>query len=138
MLDFPVPFMGTNATRQHQRIIAKMIWHLTSLYVAGKINYEAIPEVMLDDTNASPTPDVILTDNVLDRDVVIVEIMGKKAFKSDWQKVQILVEAYDIDEGFAYNYQDNKWRKYKRGVGEITENPSFCDSIGYDLNDFLK
>jgi hypothetical protein len=48
------------------------------------------------------------------------------------------VQDYEIEEGFVYNYEKNIWLKYKNGSGEITNNPSFCDSIGYDLNEFLK
>jgi hypothetical protein len=74
----------------------------------------------------------------LNKDIVLIEIMGKKAFKSDFNKVQKLVDEYELDEGFAYNYQQKVWRKYVREKGEIIENPSFCDSIGYDLNEFVK
>ncbi len=48
-----------------------------------------------------------------------------------------MVEEYDLTEGFIYNYKNKTWRKYKNSVGEVQENPSFCDSIGHDLNDFL-
>jgi hypothetical protein len=138
MLDYPIQFMGVNATREHQRLITKLSAGLYWLFMNGSIKLEPIAEVMLDDTATSPTPDVILTDNVLDKDVVLIEIMGKKAFKSDFSKVQKLVDEYELEEGFAYNYQQKVWKKYKRNIGEITEKPSFCDSIGYDLNEFVK
>lgn len=138
MLDYPIQFMGVNATREHQRLITKLSAKLYWLFMNGMIKLEPIAEVMLDDTATSPTPDIILTDNVLERDVVLIEIMGKKAFNSDFTKVQKLVNEYELDEGFAYNYQQNLWRKYKRGIGEMIENPSFCDAIEYDLNDLLK
>ena len=138
MLDYPIQFMGVNATREHQRLITKLSAGLYWLFINGTIKFEPIAEVMLDDTSSSPTPDIILTDNVLDKDMVLIEIMGKKAFKSDFLKVQKLVEEYEIEEGFAYNYQQKSWRKYKLNTGEITENPSFCEAIGYDLNEFVK
>ena len=50
----------------------------------------------------------------------------------------VLVEEYDVPEGFAYNYLTGNWRKYSREKGEIFDNPSFCESIGYDLNLFVK
>jgi hypothetical protein len=108
------------------------------LYESGKIPYEPFPEAMIDDANSSPTPDVLLQDNVLDKFVVIIEISGTKGFKNDFRKTSELVENYEVNEGFVYDYKQFRWRKYKLGVGEITANPSFCDSIGYDLNDFLK
>lgn len=137
MLDLPA-FMGVNAPIEHQRTIRKLIWHLSNLYEYGKIPYEPFPETMIDDANSSPTPDVLLQDNVLDRFVVIIEISGTKGFKNDFKKIAELVDMYEIDEGFVYDYKQYAWRKYKLGIGEIIEHPSFCDTIGYDLNDFLK
>jgi hypothetical protein len=136
MLDLPI--MGTNAPREHQRVIRKLIAGLDKLYILGSIPYEPFPETMLDEGKTSPTPDVILYDAVTDKDVVMVEISTTKGFNGDFNKVSELVEYYQLSEGFVYNYIKQQWRKYKRGVGEITENPSFCDSIGYDLNEFLK
>lgn len=136
MLDLPI--MGTNAPREHQRVIRKLIVGLDKLYILGSIPYEPFPETMLDEGKTSPTPDVILYDAVTDKDVVMVEISTTKGFSGDFNKVSELVEYYQLSEGFVYNYIKQQWRKYKRGVGEITENPSFCDSIGYDLNEFLK
>ncbi|MEI7583385.1 hypothetical protein [Runella sp.] len=137
MLDIPI-YMGVNAPLEHQRVIRKLIWQLSNLYESGKIPYEPFPEAMIDDANSSPTPDVLLQDNVLDKFVVIIEISGTKGFKNDFRKTSELVENYEVNEGFVYDYKQFRWRKYKLGVGEITANPSFCDSIGYDLNDFLK
>jgi len=64
----------------------------------------------------------------------MVEVSTSKGLK----KVKELVEYYQLEEGFVYNYKTGQWYKYKRDTGEISKNPSFCDSIGYDLNDFLK
>ncbi|TAE38020.1 MAG: hypothetical protein EAZ70_00915 [Runella slithyformis] len=136
MLDIQI--MGTNAPREHQRVIRKLIAGLDRLYVLGNIPYEPFPETMLDEGKTSPTPDVILYDSVSDKDVVMIEISTTKGVNGDFKKVSDLVEYYGIQEGFVFNYKTNAWRKYKLGEGEITENPSFCDSIGYDLNDFLK
>ena len=136
MLD--VPIMGTNAPREHQRVIRKLIAGLDRLYVLGDVPYEPFPETMLDEGRTSPTPDVLLYDAVSDTDVVMIEISTTKGVNGDFKKVSELVDYYGIKEGFVYNYKTYEWRKYKLGVGEITQNPSFCDSIGYDLNEFLK
>ena len=133
-----VPIMGTNAPREHQRVIRKLIAGLDRLYVLGDVPYEPFPETMLDEGRTSPTPDVLLYDAVSDTDVVMIEISTTKGVNGDFKKVSELVDYYGIKEGFVYNYKTYKWRKYKLGEGEITKNPSFCDSIGYDLNEFLK
>jgi hypothetical protein len=136
MLDLPI--MGTNAPREHQRVIRKLISGLDKLYVLGAIQYEPFPETMLDEGKTSPTPDVILYDSVSDTDVVLIEVSTTKGFNGDFKKVAELTEYYNLKEGFVYNYKTNAWKKYKQGIGQVTENPSFCDTIGFDLNDFLK
>ena len=137
MLDNPI-IMGVNAPRAHQRIIGKLMTALGRLYYhEGKIVYEPFSEMMIDETKTSPTPDVLLFDNENGLNIVIIEITGTAAAKKDFNKVAELVEGYEVKEGFIYDYHKKKWRKYQLTVGEVTDNPSFCDSIGYDLNDFL-
>jgi Putative restriction endonuclease len=136
MLDIPLQ-MGVNAPKEHQRIIARLTARLFNLLENGDIAYEPLPEVMIDESKTSPTPDVLLYDNVGSRNMVIIEIAAAGARK-DFEKTATLVEDYDVPEGFVYNYPKKTWRKYKLGVGEVTENPSFCDAIGYDLDHFLQ
>ena len=138
MLEYPIQFMGVNAPLEHQRVIRKLIWHLSNLYESGKIRYEPFPETMIDDGGSSPTPDALLLDTVIDKFAVLIEITTNKGFNSDFRKTAELVEKYELEEGFVYNYQKNAWRKYKFGVGEIIENSTFCETIGYDLNEFVK
>jgi len=135
MLDVPV--MGVNAPKEHQRVIAIITSELYWLYKNGLIGYEPLPEVMVDESQTSPTPDIVLFDNDTYLNQVIIEVTIPPSFKSDCEKVEALLEKYDITEGFVYDYKRHVWKKYKYGIGEITENPSFCDSIGYDLNSFL-
>jgi hypothetical protein len=138
MLDYPIQFMGVNAPREHQRIISRLVRGLGNLYFTGKIPYEVLPETMIDEGKTSPTPDIILADNESDRDVAIIEITTTKGEIDDFEKVIKLVKTYRLKEGFTYNYRNGNWKKYSSFDGEVTENPSFCDAIGYDLNDFVK
>lgn len=136
MLDM-LPFMGVNAPKEHQRVIAKLTARLYGLYETGKILYEPFPEVMIDESKTSATPDVLLYDNEHFKNVIIIEVSAA-GFRKDFEKTINLVNEYDVPEGFAYNYLSGEWRKYSRDKGEITDNPSFCDSIGYDLNQFVQ
>jgi hypothetical protein len=137
MLDIPV-YMGVNAPKEHQRVIAKLTARLYWLYQEKMIEVEPLPEVMINESQTSPTPDIILFSEEEYMNKVIIEITIPTTFKKDFAKVETLVEEYEVEEGFVYDYIKFRWRKYKNGVGEIFDNPSFCDTIGYDLNDFVK
>jgi Uma2 family endonuclease len=135
MLDLPV--MGVNAPKEHQATIAELIYGLMSLLRMGKTHLFAYPETMINETATSPTPDILLFDPNAGQNVAIIEVTITANEKKDFKKVKALVDDYELAEGFTYDYRKKSWRKYKSNVGEITENPSFCDSIGYDLNEFL-
>ena len=135
MLDLPI--MGVNAPKEHQRVIAQLTAELYFMFKKGIIPYEPLPEVMVDESQTSATPDVSLYDNKEGLNKVIIEVSGKAGFRKDFSKISEVCGDYNIPEGFVYNYITGEWRKFKNGTGEITGNPSFCDSIGYDLNDFL-
>jgi Uma2 family endonuclease len=137
MLDIPV-YMGVNAPREHQRVITKLSAQLYWLFIKGEVSFEPLVEAMINESESSPTPDVMLLDNVLDEIKVIIEVTSTTGVKKDFNKIAELMLDYEIEEGFTYDYKKSLWRKYKNGVGEILENPSFCDTIGYDLNDFVK
>ena len=132
-----LPFMGVNAPKEHQRVIAKLTAKLYALFESGLLPYEPFPEVMIDESKTSPTPDVLLYDNSQFKNVVIIEVAAA-GFRKDFEKVANLVEEYDVPEGFAYNYLTGNWRKYSRGKGEVFDSPSFSESIGYDLNQFVR
>ncbi len=136
MLEIPT-YLGVNASRDHQRIISRLTARLYVLPVTGQIPYEPLPEAMIDDAKTSPTPDIILCDKTEGDNIVIIEVAGKRS-KSDFIKIGDLVGTYEVPEGFVYNYQKKTWRKYKLGVGEVFDRPSFCESIGYDLDEFVK
>lgn len=130
-------YMGVNAPKEHQRVIRKLTAELGTLYKDQKISYEPFPETMIDESSTSAVPDILLFDNNTNLNVMIVEITTTTAMKSDFEKVGKLCDRYEVQEGFAYDYQSKKWRKYKLGIGEVANDPSYCDVIGMDLNGFL-
>jgi hypothetical protein len=131
--------MGTNAPKSHQRIIAKLTTRLTLAFEQGRISLEPLPETMLDEGQTSPTPDIILYDNVLSTTPVIIEITHTDGVKKDLYKIRRLIDEdfYGIIEGFVYDYKRNEWHKYKRGPGDILDNSSFCEAINLDLATLL-
>jgi Uma2 family endonuclease len=130
--------MGVNAPISHQRIISKLVAGLGHLYYTlGQIPFEPLPEVMIDESQTSPTPDVVLYDNESGKNVVIIEIASASGAKKDFEKVIQLMHDYEVPEGFVYNYIIKEWRKYSLKDGEVKDNPSFCNAIGYDLKQFI-
>jgi hypothetical protein len=131
--------MGTNAPKSHQRVIAKLTTRLTVAFEQGAIALEPLPETMLDEGQTSPTPDIILYDNVLSTTPVIVEITHTDGVRKDVFKIQQLIDQgfYGIVEGFVYDYKRNQWYKYALGRGLITDAPSFCEAIQLDLATLL-
>jgi Uma2 family endonuclease len=137
MLETPV-VMGVNAPHAHQRVIRRLAQGLGLLFDSGQINLEPLPEAMIDEGETSATPDIILFNNATRKSVVIIEVAAA-GVKKDLRKIMELMDEYEeVKEGFVYDYRDNRWRKCKSYEGEILENPSFCDTIGYDLNEFVR
>jgi Uma2 family endonuclease len=132
--------MGTNAPKSHQRIIGRLMIELGILYYKqGSIPLEPMPETMLNEDQTSPTPDIILFDNVLSRTPVIIEVTHTTGVTGDLKKLRRLIneEDYGIEEGFVYDYKRNEWHKYHRDKGDITDQPSFCEAINLDLATLL-
>ncbi|TAE23353.1 MAG: hypothetical protein EAZ92_14695 [Candidatus Kapaibacterium sp.] len=132
--------MGTNAPKPHQRVISRLLATLSyRYYIEGSLSLEPLPETMLDEGQTSPTPDIILYDNVLEETPVIIEITHTNGVKNDLMKVSRLIEEteYGIKEGFVYNYRRNEWHKYRLGEGITKENSSFCEAINLDLATLL-
>ncbi|WP_421827407.1 hypothetical protein [Larkinella sp.] len=131
---------GVNAPVIHQRIIAKLTMGLGNLYHGNhSISLEPLPEMMLDFTYSSPTPDVILFDNEADQTPIIIEICHTSGLKHDLAKTIRLIDEnlYGILEGFVYNYKTGQWFRYRKGDGGLTENSSFSEILQLDLNSFL-
>ena len=127
-------FMGINAPRIHQEIIAKLVYGVTSLYKSEKTYLFPYPETMIDESETSPVPDVMLVDRRNDLAQVIIEITHTQGLKKDIQKVRGLMENYNVPEGFIYDYKLKLWEN----AALITTTPvSFCKALNYDLNNFL-
>jgi len=133
-----VIIMDVKASKPHQRIIGKLMTALGYLfYREGSLAYEPFSETMIDEGQTSPTPDILLFDNQTGLNKVIIEVSTSAGAKRDFEKLVDLMRDYGIDEGFVYNYSAGIWRKYRLDKGEVFDNPSFCDTIGLDLNAFL-
>ncbi len=101
---------------------------------------EPLPETMLDEDKASPTPDLILYDNQTEQTPIIVEVCRTPKLKQDQQKVAFLIDdaSFGICEGFVYDYKLRQWHQYRLGIGWLTESESFSDVLGLDLDAFLR
>jgi len=126
--------MGINAPRQHQAIITKLIYGLTELYVQGESKLFAYPETMIDESQTSPVPDVMLIDTKTDLTKVIIEITHTQGVKKDLQKLISLMKDYDVEEGFVYDYKLNIWHKYRLNEGKVERENSFSTVLQKDLN----
>jgi Uma2 family endonuclease len=132
-------YIGVNAPKIHQRIIGQLMMRLGILfYIEKRIPFEPFPETMIDESQTSPTPDILLFDNENRQNKVIIEVSGNTGARRDFEKIKSLMQEYDVPEGFVYNYDSEKWMKYRLNGGEDAQHPSYIDSIGVDLNDLLK
>lgn len=129
---------GSNAPLLHQRTIARLTAKLYPYYEAGTIRYEPIPEMMVGEYN-SPTPDVILYDNVTEQSPVIIEICHAKGQKSDLKKVIRLIEEddYGVLEGFVFNYKTQTWLRYRKGDAGVAAESSISEILQLDLGVFV-
>jgi len=127
---------GIHSPKAHQWIIAKLTTGLGVLfYHEGAITLEPLPETMIDEGQTSPVPDVSLYDNKTYQTPVIIEVCHPNGVKNDFKKVQRLIEDYDYGtiEGFVYDYINNTWLKYQKGMGRQFENTSFSTVLQLDL-----
>lgn len=132
-------YMGVNAPKIHQRIIGKLMMRLGILYhIEKRIPFEPFPETMIDESQTSPTPDILLFDNERKQNQVIIEVSGNTGARRDFEKVKQLMEEYGVPEGFVYNYDTGAWMKFRLNGGEDKSKPSFSDMIGQDLAELLR
>lgn len=126
--------------RNHQRVISMLNTGLGYMYYREKsISLEPMPETMLNETEASPVPDVILIDNRTAGIPIIVEVCNSSGLKKDLKKIINLVDAddYSIREGFIYEYEAAKWLRYRFGDGGVATESSYSEILALDLNTFL-
>lgn len=138
MLDHP-QIVGIQALKKHQRIIGKLMMQLGILFYIKKVlPFEPLPETMIDESRTSPTPDILLFDPERKQNMAIIEVSGNTGAKRDFEKVKELIEEYEILEGFVYNYDTGVWRKYRLGIGEDLEQPTYSEVANQDLDELLK
>ena len=98
-------YMGINAPRIHQEIIAKLVYGVTLFFKNGGTLLFPYPETMIDESETSPVPDVMLVNRENDLAQAIIEITHTQGFKKDVQKVRDLMQDYNVPEGFVYDYK---------------------------------
>jgi len=129
--------LNTNFSKEHQAVITRLIYGLADLYLKDKTRFFPYPETMIDESQTSPAPDILLYDHANEKTVVIIEVTHPTGFKKDLKKVRELMEDYDIAEGFVYDYKKHVWVGFEKS-GEKAGIPSFSHFLQTDLNDFLK
>ncbi len=132
-----VIYMGVNAPRIHQAIIAQLVTGLTNLFVSGKSRLMAYPEAMIDQSQTSPVPDILLANPQTELTEVLIEITHTQGVKKDAQKLKELMTTYDVSEGFVYDYKLNLWHRYELHNLDFDQSSSYCHTVGCSLNDFL-
>ncbi len=129
-----------NAPKEHQRVISKLTTGLGVLFYLEKtIELEPLPETQIDEGQASPVPDLLLYDNEEQRTRIIIEVCHPNGLKNDLRKVAKLIDEndYGIEEGFIYDYVRGRWSKYQKGIGVVSEQPSFSAILDLDLATLL-
>lgn len=131
--------VGTNSPKEHQAVITRLIHGLAELYLKDKTHLFPYPETMIDESQTSPAPDIILYDHRQEKTIVIIEITHSVGVKKDSVKVQALMSDYDVQEGFVYDYKKDHWFKFERNdQGFDTKESSLCNSLNLELASFLK
>ncbi len=129
--------MGVNAPRIHQAIIGRLIYWLTGLYIKNETELIAYPEAMIDESQTSPVPDVMLVNHDTDLTEVIIEITHTQGVPRDSEKLKNLLCTYRVAEGFVYDYKQKRWYKFRLNGPETGEESSYCDAIERDLAPFV-
>lgn len=127
-----VLFMGINAPRIHQEIIARLVYVLSDLYYNGKSGLFPYPETMIDEGQTSPVPDVMLVDRKTDLTQVIIEVTHTQGVKKDGRKLLSLMKEYEVPEGFIYDYRQGRWYRFTPDQTAPTES-GYCEVLGQDL-----
>ena len=132
-----IVYMGVNAPRIHQAIIAQLVTGLMNLYRNRQTRLFAYPEAMIDQSQTSPVPDLLLANPETELTEVLIEVTHTQGVKKDTQKLKELMTTYDVAEGFVYDYKLNIWYRYELDGSDVGEKSSFCKAVGHSLSDFL-
>ena len=66
--------LNTNFSKEHQAVITRLIYGLADLYLKDKTRFFPYPETMIDESQTSPAPDILLYDHANEKTVVIIWI----------------------------------------------------------------
>ena len=130
-------YMGVNAPRIHQAIIAQLVTGVVNLYVQRKTTLFAYPEAMIDQSQTSPVPDVLIANPESELTVVLIEVTHTQGVKKEVQKLLNLMTTYEVAEGFVYDYKLHIWRRFQLDGPADGEISSYCQALNTDLNTFL-
>jgi hypothetical protein len=130
-------FIERLSPKEHQAVITRLIHGLADLYLRDKTQLFPYPETMIDESQTSPAPDILLYDHKQEKTMVLIEITHSVGIKKDGSKVQALMNDYDVPEGFVYDYRKQQWYKFDRLTGPVKDNSSFSSMLQVDLNNFL-
>lgn len=97
----------------------------------------AYPETMIDESETSPVPDIMLVNHDTDLTEVIIEITHSQGVLKDVKKPKNLMRIYRVDEGFVYDYKQKRWYKFRLENLETGESSSFCDAVKRDIAPFV-
>jgi Uma2 family endonuclease len=128
--------IGINAPKEHQAVITRLIHGLADLYLKDKTRLFPYPETMINESQTSPAPDILLYDHEQEKTMMIVEVTHSTGAKKDAKKVQELMSEYDVPEGFVYDYKKRIWQRFELGslVASTTSNSAI---LKVDLSTFL-
>lgn len=129
--------MGVNAPREHQAIITQLIFELTYLYKQKFTTLFPYPETMIDASQTSPAPDIMLVDPDTELTAVIIEITHTQAVNKDLNKVKQLMQDYQVPEGFVFDYKKKQWHRCALDKDGVERDNSFCEAIGRNLGEMV-
>lgn len=130
-------YMGVNAPRVHQAIIAQLVTGVINLYTQRKTTLFAYPEAMIDQGQTSPVPDILIADPETELTVVLVEVTHTQGVKKDVKRLLDLMTTYDIAEGFVFDYKLHIWHRFQLDGPANGEISAYCQALNTDLNTFL-
>jgi Uma2 family endonuclease len=80
----------------------------------------------------------MLVDIASDLTKVIIEITHTQGLKRDLKKMLELMEQYEVQEGFVYDYKQRIWYRCDLTTKKPEAQNAYCSAINTNLNDFLK